>query len=327
LAISDALRPSAISLGLLVAVGLGGCAQKKRSAEPFRPVGAFVFGPSATAHRDGRIDLFVVGSSKTVWRSACSEPPCDSGKRYEDWLVDVGAPPPGAGSRVAVTAWGDRRQDFFIVGARDRRMWHQTREGTRWLGWEDMSGSLFATPAATSWGEGRIDVFAVGPGETIYQRYCLGTGPLACRASSFTLWSPYPGRPPAGVVGDPAAAAATMNQIDIAVLGRDGAIWYVGYLNGWGGWQSLGGQFAHAPAIAIVGYRTEIYALDANKKLWRASGSNRVFEPFTQLEVSFDEPPAAAGSPTGAELFARTPGGETLLHVSCATGDGGCMER
>jgi hypothetical protein len=301
-----------------------GCNRPKRSTAA-APNGAFVFGPTAVVGRDGRIDLFVVGSNRTVWRSPCKELPCDRRSRYDDWWRDVGAPRAGISSRVGATAWSQGRFDVFVVGGRERRLWHQTRAGTRFLGWEDLGGEFFTAPAVTSWGDGRLDVFVGAAGEVIRQRYCQATGPLACRGSSWSQWFDIPGRPPPGFVGDPVANAPAFDQIDIAVLGRDGAIWYTGWQSGWGGWQSLGGQFASQPALTAANGRTEIFALDAQGKLWRTSGTNRTFEPFHALDARFDEAPSAASSQNRVELFARTKGNETLAHLSC-DGDH-CLSR
>jgi len=185
------------------------------------------------------------------------------------------------------------------------------------MGWEDLGGELYSAPAATSWGDGRLDVFVAHGGEVIQQRYCQATGPLACRGSSWSPWYAIPGKPPPGFTGDPIANAPAFDQIDIAVLGRDGAIWYVSWQSGWGGWQSLGGRFASQPALASANGRTEIFALDAQGKVWRTTGANRTFEPFHPIDARLDDAPAAAGSRNRVELFARTKGNETLTHLSC----------
>jgi hypothetical protein len=312
-------------IALLLVVAALGCNRPNRPTGSSQPLpGAFAFGPSAVVKRDGMIDLFIVGSNRTVWRSPCNELPCDRRTRYDDWLREGGAPPRGIASRLAVTAWSQGRYDVMVVG-RDRRLWHQTRAGTRFMGWEDLGGDLRSAPVATSWADGRLDVFVAWGGEEIQQRWCQATGPLACRGSTWSAWGKIPGRPPTGFVGDPAAVSIGPNQIDVAVLGRDNAIWIVSYINGWGGWQSLGGQFESAPALAGVGGRTEVFALDAQGKVWKTSGANRVFEPFRALDAELDEAPAAASSRESVELFARTKEGETLTHLSC-TGDH-CVSR
>jgi hypothetical protein len=310
-------RTRTVAICVLLAIATFGCKRANRASVAVQgPTGAFVFGPSAVQRRDGKIDVFVVGSNRTVWRSPCIEMPCDRRSRYDDWMREGGAPPRGIDSRVGASFWNGGRWDIFAVG-RDRRLWHQTRGGTRWMGWEDLGGELVTSPAVTSWSDGRLDVFVGKAGEEIQQRYCQATGPFACRGSSWYPWSPYPGRPPAGFIGDPAAVAPSTNQIDVAVLGRDGAIWITSYISGWGGWQSLGGQFVAPPALAALNGRTDIFALDAQGKLWRTTGANRTFEPFRRLAASLDEAPTAAGSQNLVELFARTKGGETLAHLSC----------
>jgi len=295
-----------------------GCNRPTRA--PGKPMdGAFVFGPTAVVGKDGRIDLFIVGSNRNVWRSPCRELPCDRRSRYDDWWRDAGAPPPGISTRVSATAWSRGRYDIFVVGGRGRRVWHQTRSGTRWMGWEDLGGEFFSAPAVTSWGDGRLDVFVAAAGESIQQRYCQTTdGPLACRGSSWSSeWYTIPGRPPPGFIGDPVANSPAFDQIDIAVLGRDGAIWYVSWQSGWGGWQSLGGQFASQPALATANGRTEVFALDARGTLWRTTGASRTFEPFHAIDAGLDEAPTAASSQNRVELFARSKGNETLAHLSC----------
>jgi hypothetical protein len=312
---------------VLAAILAFGCKQATRaSGNAQGPVGAFTFGPMAVAEPDGRVNLFVVGSNRTIWRSQCKELPCDRRSRYDDWWRDAGAPPFGIGSKPAATIWNQSRYDVFVIGARDGRLYHQTRGGTRWLGWEDLGGeALSGAPIATAWSDGRLDVFAAWKGESIKQRYCQSTGPLACRGSTWSQWFEIPGRPPQGFVGDPVAVSPAFGQIDIAVLGHDGAVWYTSYQNGWGGWQSLGGQFAGQPALAGAGGRTDVFAIDSMGKLWKTTGMGRVFEQFHAIDARFDEPPVAVVSQTRVELFARTRGGETLSHLSCDADD--CISR
>jgi hypothetical protein len=321
---SEPLSPSAFRWSyaltgvVLAAFSALGCNQTSRTTGNVQgPVGAFAFGPMAAVAPDGRINLFVVGANRTIWRSECKAVPCDRRSSYDDWWRDAGAPPYGIGSRPSATIWNQNRYDVFVIGARDQHVWHQTRGTTRWLGWEDLGGEVFGAPVATAWSDGRIDLFATFKGENIQQRYCQATGPIACRGASWSAWCAIPGRPPPGFVGDLAAISPTINQIDIAVLGRDGAIWYVSYQNGWGGWQSLGGQFASAPALAGAGGRTDVYALDAQGKLWKTTGMGRTFEQFHAIDARFDEAPVAVASNNRNELFARTRGGETLSHLSC----------
>ncbi|HEX6276180.1 MAG TPA: hypothetical protein VFZ53_24230, partial [Polyangiaceae bacterium] len=210
------MNPSRRTLAVVMAMAwlVFGCNRSNRAPAPgVTPSGAFMFGPTAAVGTDGRIDLFVVGSNRAVWRSPCKEPPCDRRSRYDDWWRDAGAPPRGIITRPSATVWTQDRYDVFVV-ARDRRLWHQTRRGTRFMGWEDLGGELYSAPAATSWGDGRLDIFVAHAGEVIQQRYCQATGPLACRGSSWSQWFAIPGRPPPGFTGDPVANAPAFDQID-----------------------------------------------------------------------------------------------------------------
>src|SRR5207237_646795 len=102
--------------------------------------------------------------------------------------------PAGLGSKPSVASWGDGRIDVFVRGNADSALWHQTWEGSRWLGWENLGGLLAAAPAAVSWGPRRIDVLVPGlnPG-SVWHLACVGLTAVPCRGGNWEPWAPSPG--------------------------------------------------------------------------------------------------------------------------------------
>jgi hypothetical protein len=114
------------------------------------------------------------------------------------------------------------------------------------------------------------------------------------------------------------------NNIDIALRGNDGALWFQRWAGGyWIGWRSLGGQLATSPTLVPAAGRTEAYALDANGVLIRAfidsADAPLVWTPAT---VQFHAEPRGAflADDARALLVSRAPGSPVFDAASCAPG-------
>lgn len=281
--------------------------------------------PGVVKSADGKISLMVEGSTRSIWRSSCVRGPCNEPDSFSDWERDVGQPPAGVGSAPAATSWDPDRLDVFVLGLNDHAIWHQTWQGSRWLGWESMGGWLASAPAAVSFSVGRLDVFATDPNGAIWHTWCAALGVPGCRGVGFSTWEMIPGRPPPGALGQPVVATGGHNSFDLIVLGSDHAVWHQSYDNSWGSWQSFGGTFAAPPAMAARGGRSlDLFGVDEAGVLWRTGAYRGSPRPWKSLGKGYPkEIVAAADQDEETQLFARLPDGGALVQYSC-DGKGKC---
>lgn len=308
-------RFTAGALGLLLPSPLGCQAPRATPPDEGPPLRS---APGVASYADGRLELFVEGNTRSIWRSTCVAP-CDKEHGFGDWARDVGQPPAGVGSAPAAASWDTDRLDVFVLGLNDRAIWHQTWRGSRWLGWESLGGWLASAPAAVSFSAGRLDVFATDANGSIWHTWCAALGVPGCRGVGFSAWENIPGRPAPGAVGPPVVVTGGRNSFDLLVLGGDHAIWHQSYDNSWGAWQSFGGTFAAPPAVAARGGRSlDIFAVDGDGVLWRTSASRGSARPWKTVQKNFAKEIVAAPAADGESfVFARVADGAALRQFSC----------
>jgi hypothetical protein len=277
--------------------------------------------PAVGSYRDGHLEVFVEGSTRTIWRSICADAPCESERSFGDWVRDVGEPPVGVGSAPTAASWGGDRIDVFVLGRDDLAIWHQTWLGSRWLGWESMGGWLASAPAAVSFANGRLDVFATDANGSIWHTWCAALGVPGCRGSGFSTWEQVPGSPPPGALGPPVVASGDHNSLELVVLGKDHAIWHHSYDNNWGSWRSLGGSFVSTPALAARGgHNIDVFGVDAAGRLSRTTARRGNAREWKEAAQRVSPQIAAAPSGGGTQLFARQADGSALIQYSCDPG-------
>ena len=115
-----------------------------------------LFGPAAASWGSGRIDIFVIGSSKTLVHRYY----------FNGWSAweDLGGT---WTSEPAVAVWELNRLDVFVRGT-DNALHHLAWFGAAWSGWENLGGTLNGGPAVASWGANRLDVFTRGNDNSLY---------------------------------------------------------------------------------------------------------------------------------------------------------------
>jgi hypothetical protein len=304
----------------LLSLGFGTTCEPKPRPErvPSLATGA----PLVVTMPSGRTDIFVLGSDGSIWQSTCTKN-CSKRSNFTNWSRQPGKPPGGITSDPGGVAWGEGRIDLFVRGS-IANVWHQTWENGTWLGWEDLDGRTASGPTATSWAVGNLHIFVLA-GNAVWHRACVAADSMpSCRGGNWMPWIPDSGGPPIGAVAVGHAVSNAHNNIDIALRGNDGALWFQRWAGGyWIGWRSLGGQLATSPTLVPAAGRTEAYALDANGVLIRAfidsADAPLVWTPAT---VQFHAEPRGAflADDARALLVSRAPGSPVFDAASCAPG-------
>ncbi len=304
---------------------LPACTRRAREA-PVVGQGMFSSDPAAWGLRSGGVALFAAGSAGYILQSRCEPGPCVGPGRFGDWEGHAGQPPAGIGSKPTIASWGDGRIDIFVRGLRDNALWHQTWESSRWLGWENLGGGMVFGPAAVSWGPRRIDVFIVGlDGYSVWQLACAGLTAVPCRGGNWSPWAPYGGYLPVKAAGDLALASTGDGRLDIFALGGDSAIWHQNWDGSrWVGWESLGGTFVTAPAVAPRGGVVDVFATDRKKSVWLLNYGSRGSSDWRKTGIALDGSLASAASDGKVSLFAIRQSGSAIAQASCVPSGTSC---
>lgn len=186
----------------------------------------------------------------------------------------IGVPPIAGGTRNEVTI---RLSDA------------QRSPGTPW---RSLGGVLTAPPAAAANADGHLEVFGRGMDSRIYRMAQQG-------ASDFSGWELLGGSHTFN--GQPAVAKNHWQKLELFARGRDGALWHrwqndpnVRAAAQWSQWQSLGGQLAFDPSVALNhDERLEVFAVH---------GDGRVFHIWQRWFDAFGAP-WSGWEPLGARRF------------------------
>jgi hypothetical protein len=126
------------------------------------------------------------------------------------------------------------------------------------------------------------------------------------------------------ISGDLAAGTTGEGRLEIFALGADGAVWHQNWDGkNWVGWESLGGKYTTAPAVAPHG-SLEVFSSDAQGRVWRLSFSGRGSNNWKNAGVSLGGSLAAASATDGITLFGMTPGNAAVAQASCPSYAGDC---
>jgi hypothetical protein len=197
--------------------------------------------PSVIAGEDGRLDVFIVSQEAALWRIAKTA--ADGG--WSDW-VSHGSPSGvlfGSDSTPVVARSADGHLELFVVG-NDGRLWQmrQTVANGGWSGWRPHDGPsgmkfLRLRPAVASGLDGRLDLFLVGDDASLWHLRQKGSN------DGSSQWFSHGGPAEAGLAGSPAVAADADGEMQVFVMGTDGALWQLsqtGPSSGWSQWSSHG---------------------------------------------------------------------------------------
>jgi glucose/arabinose dehydrogenase len=246
--------------------------------------------PAATSLRDGRIAFSAVGSDgryylvatdivgaplavgplECLGGAAADSPAVAAGtsflalfarstdnRLWQRTVTSTGtgtwsALPTGASANgpAAVVTAGD--VVHLVVRGTNGVVYHATRRGTTWSGWETLGGAIHGTPAVAPRPGGGIAIFVRGTDNGIYAKYGdTGTWTGWSRLSGSTLSSPT------------VAWGYQSGRLDLFVTGTGGGLYQKASINGtWGGWYRLDATLPASARLAAAarGGRFIVYA-------------------------------------------------------------------
>jgi glucose/arabinose dehydrogenase len=130
----------------------------------------------------------------------------------------------------------------LVIRGTNGAVYHATRRGTAWSGWENLGGGIYGTPAVAPRPGGGIAIFVRGTNNGIYAKYG-DTG-------SWTGWSRLPGE----TLSSPAVAwGYQTDRLDLFVAGSAGGLYQKVFANGaWSGWYRLDTTLPASARIAAA---------------------------------------------------------------------------
>lgn len=157
------------------------------------------------------------------------------------------------------------------------------RRNPRWLGWQDLGGTIKSAPAVSSWEAHRLDVFARGMDDALWHKWWDG--------STWHNWQSLGGK----FKDSPAAVSWGAHRIDVFVRGMDDALWHKWWDGStWHDWQSLGGKITSGPAVSSwEAHRLDVFAKGMDEKLWHKWWDGAKWHDWQGLGGTFKGSPAA----------------------------------
>jgi Metallo-peptidase family M12B Reprolysin-like/Repeat of unknown function (DUF346) len=142
---------------------------------PAMPNGVRAAGaPDAASWGSNHMDVVVQGTDSQVWQIHWT-----SWGGWGAWIpLTLGAGPTIGGPTI--TSWGNNRLDVFTRNSANQLI-HAWWDGTTWVGWEHLGGTLFTDPDAVSWATNstqtyHLEVFAEGGDGKLQSTAYLGAG-------------------------------------------------------------------------------------------------------------------------------------------------------
>ena len=157
--------------------------------------------PAVAARPDGGIDAFVRGKDDQLYTRTMAP-----GGSWSPWILLGGLLATGP---AAVTVGADR-VDVYVAGL-DHGLYRKTRSAGAWSSWQGLGGLTYSVPAASASPDGTgAWVFVRGVDDALYLN----------ASGASTGWQHLGGL----LIDAPGAAGAT-GRVDVAVRGRDNALW------------------------------------------------------------------------------------------------------
>jgi glucose/arabinose dehydrogenase len=187
----------------------------------------------AVAAGSSFVALFLRTADNRLWQRTLA----GGGTGAWSTLPMGGASPNGPG---AVVTAGD--VVHLVVRGTNGAVYHATRRGTTWSGWESLGGAIQGTPAVAVRPGGGIAIFARGTNNGVYANFG-DTG-------SWTGWSRLPGE----TLTSPAVAwGYQAGRLDLFVAGTTGGLYQRAFSNGtWGNWVRLDTTLSASARIAAA---------------------------------------------------------------------------
>jgi hypothetical protein len=196
-------------------------------------------------------------------------------------------------SKPGVTSpWADILQ--IVTRGLDSAAWYRWWDGTRWLGWEYLGGTIHGAPTICADKFGRADVFAVGLNHNLIHKFNLG--------GWWSDWEDLGGL----LSGDPAAVSPGDGRMDVFARSVDHQLlhlWWDG--TNWHGWENLGGGLTSSPAVCSWGpNRLDVFVRGEEMHLWHKSWDGNAWSKWEDLGgILYGDPSAASWGPNRIDVF------------------------
>jgi glucose/arabinose dehydrogenase len=203
------------------------------AAGPLECLGGIATDSPAVAAGTSFTALFVRTGDNALWQRTLTGAGTGSWSRLP--MGGTSANGPGA-----VVIAGD--VVHLVVSGTNGAVYHATRRGTTWSGWESLGGGVLGTPAVAPRPGGGIVVVVRGTDNGIWAKYG-DTG-------SWTGWSRLPG----DTRSSPTLASGyRADRLDLFVVGSFGGLYQSGYVTGtWGSWIRLDTTLPASARIAAA---------------------------------------------------------------------------
>jgi hypothetical protein len=266
---------------------------------------------------DGRLELFVLGTTGDLWH--IWQQPAPTGG-WSGW-GSLGAPPGASLISLALGRNADGRLEAVAVGT-DGALWHiwQVSPNSGWSGWGTLGapggGVTPQLPVVARGADGRLDVFATANPTALWH---IRQDPAS--ATGWGGWQSLGAPPGAAFVDAPAVGKNADGRLEVFLLEVGGAVWHAwqdpGLAGGWSGWDSLGGQPGNGVGVGRnADGRLEVFAeggpLPVPRPLWHRwqTSPNNGWSFVEDWELT--GPSGATGpalqlfTPAGGAVFVRT---------------------
>lgn len=239
---------------------------------------------------------------------------------------------------IAATKFGPKRLDIFWTDP-NFQVLQRTWDGTRWLGWYELSGAFSTVPAAVAWMSPSPLVISVGDLDTTITTVAAGTGGTGGRtgvhggagevvtsAGSAHVREERVAATGAGGTSHAGGSTSAVGEserqrqrldflngpveqrIDLFAVGHDYAmyaktLWGAGD-NNRGAWFNLGGIFTSAPAAIVWdgghGNRIDLFGLGTDHSMFQKTSTGSGWTPtWTRLGGTFSSAASLVSWGTG----------------------------
>lgn len=263
---------------------------------------------------DGRLELFVLGTSGDLWHIW----QMSAGAGWSGW-DSLGAPPGVLLISFSVGENADGRLEAVAVGT-DSAVWHisQTAPNSGWSAWASLgvpgAGVTPQVPVVGRNADGRLEAFLTANPTALWHIWQSTPG------GSWSGWDSFGAPPGAAFIDAPAVGQNADGRLEAFVFEVGAGLWHIWQTspnNGWSGWDSLGGQFGGGFDVGRnADGRLELFAEPGVPPTpaslwhrWQVSPNNG-WSADEDWELTGPAAPALQlFTPVGGAVYVRTQGG------------------
>jgi subtilisin family serine protease len=239
-----------------------------------------------------------------------------SGQGWSDWFWIPGPHDGKILNSPAVTDRPDRQNGLDVVVRSDnnRIYFKEYTDPTGWGSWYGMGEpppGTASSPATAFHGfHGSLHLMVRGKDGAIWDRWWAeGLG--------WTEWATL-GSPPGGAVSAPALTPTESgNDLYVFAVGADGAMWVRKGTNGWGPWESLGGQWVSDPAATSKeSHGVSVFAAGLDNKIQERRFLYGGWTNWMRIDDNDCPPPECTWTPSQASaVFKSSPDPTDLISI------------